>query len=127
MRAIALLLLAACGGQPLLANAPHPNNASVAGLAAGAAAAITLASPGYSPVKPEKKVPDQPIEVHEQVTPDVLDRLDHNDDAGVANGSTGNTPAPAPMAKPKNKSAKPPHVPLPSEAIKQTDDAGAQP
>jgi hypothetical protein len=123
MRAIALLVVAACGGQPLLANAPHPNNAAVAGIAAGAAAAITLASPGYSPVKPEKKVPDQPIEVHEQVTPDVLDRLDHTDASGVANGSTGAAPAPPPATKPKSKSTKPPHVPLPSEAIKSDDNA----
>jgi hypothetical protein len=123
MRAIALLVVAACGGQPLLANAPHPNNAAVAGIAAGAAAAITLASPGYSPVKPERKVPDQPIEVHEQVTPDVLDRLDHNDTSGVANGSTSTDPTPVPASKPKGKSAKPPHVPLPSEAIKTDDNA----
>jgi hypothetical protein len=130
MRSIALLILGACAGQqPLLANAPHPSSAAMAGGFAAAAAAITLASPGYSVVKPEQKAPAQPIDVHEQVTPDVLDRLDHNDPSGVANGTTGAASATgesdgakkaAPAAK--KRSGPPPRVPLPSDAIHPTDD-----
>jgi hypothetical protein len=118
------LLIGACGGPPLLANAPRLNTSAVAGGAAAAAAAITLASPGYGAAKPEK-APPTPMEVHEQVTPDVLDRLDHNDQAGVANGSTEDSSAAPPPSKPSKAQKRKgplPHIPLPSEAIRPTDD-----
>ena len=79
MRTVALLLLAGCGGSPALANAPHPPAAAVAGVAAAAAAAITLADPNAATRKPEKKQDDdkRPVDVKENVPPDVFDRLDH--------------------------------------------------
>ncbi len=76
---VALALLAGCGGSPLLANAPHPNNAAVAGVAAAAAAAMTLADPNGTTFKRETLTPDQQKEVdsHATVPTDVLDRLDN--------------------------------------------------
>lgn len=79
MRAIALVLLAACGAQPnqpVLANVPKPNTAGIAGGAAAAAAAITLASPDSH--TPEKKQDEEkkPIKVKEHVPAATLDRLD---------------------------------------------------
>lgn len=81
VRALAFVLLAACGAQPnqpVLANAPRPNPAAVAGGAAAAAAAITLADPDAASRKPEKKqdAEKKPIEVKENVPAAVLDRLD---------------------------------------------------
>lgn len=82
VKAIALLLVASgCGAapnQPLLANAPRPNQAAVAGIAAGAAAAITLADPNAASRRPEKKQDTnmKPMTVKESVPGDVLDRLD---------------------------------------------------
>jgi hypothetical protein len=83
MRIIAILaLLAGCGAQPnqpVLANAPRPNPAAVAGGAAAAAAAITLASPDSH--NPEKKQDQEkkPQKVKENVPAGVLDRLDKQD------------------------------------------------
>jgi hypothetical protein len=79
MRAVAFLLLAACGAQPnqpALANVPKPNTGAVAGGAAAAAAAITLASPDSH--NPEKKQDQEkkPMKVKENVPSGVLDRLD---------------------------------------------------
>jgi hypothetical protein len=71
--------MAACGGAPVLANAPRPNPAFVAGGAAAAAAAMTLADPDAASRKPEKKdahKSDRPSDVKETVPSDVLDRLD---------------------------------------------------
>ncbi len=81
MRAIGFVLLVGCGAQPnqpVLANAPRPNQAAVAGGAAAAAAAITLASPDSA--NPEKKKQDEqkkPIKVKEHVPAATLDRLDN--------------------------------------------------
>ena len=82
MRWVAFVILAACGEpqHPALANAPHPDPAAVAGVAAGAAAAMTLADPNAATRgKPEKSGPEkekQPVEVKEQVPAAVLDHLD---------------------------------------------------
>jgi hypothetical protein len=116
MKSVALVLaLAACGGgqQPMLANAPHPNNAAMAGGAAAAAAAITLASPDSATQKPEKSKPEntQGVEVKENVPPDVLDRLDH-----PANGSGAGSNAATPATK---KKGPPPKLPSPKEAAEQ--------
>ena len=80
MRTVALLLLAGCGGSPALANAPHPPAAAVAGVAAAAAAAITLADPNAgeraSPRR-SREEDKRPVDVKQNVPPDVFDRLDH--------------------------------------------------
>ena len=82
VKAIVLLLVATgCGAapnQPVLANAPRPNQAAVAGVAAGAAAAITLADPDAASRRTEKKQDTnmKPMTVKESVPGDVLDRLD---------------------------------------------------
>ena len=84
MKRIALVLaLVACGGGTVLQNAPRPNPAAVAGVAAAAAALLTAADPNAATRKPEKKdqTPGQPVEVKETVPPDVLDRLDHTGSA----------------------------------------------
>ncbi len=123
MRVVAFLLLAACGAepkQPMLANAPHPDPAAVAAGAAAAAAAITLVDPNAATRgKPEKGSADvekQPVEVKQNVPPDVLDRLDHPGSGSAAPA----TPEPKPATKTKRKGP-PPHIPLPSEAIKPAD------
>jgi hypothetical protein len=97
---LAMIVLAGCGGAPLLANAPHPNNAAVAGVAAAAAAAMTIADPNGTTFKRETLTPDQQKEVdsHATVPTDVLDRLD--------------TPA-KPGVKPKQ--ATPPSAPDPDD------------
>src|SRR5512146_477767 len=118
MRWVALLLAAAlagstgCGGQPMLANAPHPNNAAMAGGAAAAAAALTLVDPDAATRKPEKKQEEekQPVDVKETVPSDVFDRADHPAD-GAGSGSAA---AKAPKKKP---SGPPPKLPSPRDAV----------
>jgi hypothetical protein len=91
MRALAsmLIALAACGGPPLLQNAPRPNPAVVAGAAAAIAGAATLADPQGAAKRQEVKDQREPdnrgVDVHETVSADALDRLDHPPqlDAGV--------------------------------------------
>ena len=110
MRAIAFVLLAACGAQPnqpVLANAPRPNPAAVAGGAAAAAAAITLASPDSH--NPEKKQDQdkKPIKVKENVPAGVLDRLDNATPAsGPAQPAAG-----AKAAEPAKPGARPAEQP----------------
>lgn len=87
-----VLLLAGCGAspnQPMLANAPRPNQAAVAGVAAGAAAAITLADPDAASRRPEKKQDTnmKPMKVTENVSGDVLDRLDKGGTEASTNAS----------------------------------------
>jgi len=102
MRAIVFVLLAACGAQPnqpILANAPRPNPAAVAGGAAAAAAALTLASPDSH--QPEKKQVQEKkaVKVKESVPAGVLDRLDSAGSASSDASTTGNAktePAGAP-------------------------------
>jgi hypothetical protein len=113
MREIALaLVLASCGG-PVLANAPRPPTAAVAGGAAGVAAVLTAIDPNAATRKPEKKVdgPGQPVEVKETVPSDVLDRLDQR--------GSGAQPEPSPSAKTTKKKRPGPgaHVPTPREAV----------
>jgi hypothetical protein len=119
---IALAVIAACGAepkQPFLANAPHPETAAVAGAAAGVAAAAVLADPNAStrgkPEKQKEETDKQPIDVKEHVTGDVLDRAD------VQKQPKKEEPVAKPAAAPKRKGPLP-KLPLPSEAIKQTDD-----
>ncbi len=83
MKAIAFVLLAACGAspnQPVLANAPRPDPGAVAGIAAAAAAAVTLAAPDAAR-KPEKNEDSEKkaIKVKESVPSSVLDRLDKSE------------------------------------------------
>ncbi|HEY5928514.1 MAG TPA: hypothetical protein VIV11_42800 [Kofleriaceae bacterium] len=115
MRAIAFVLLAACGAQPnqpVLANAPRPNPAAVAGGAAAAAAAITLASPDSH--NPEKKQDQdkKPIKVKENVPAGVLDRLDNATPAsGPAQPASAGTKPAKPAEQPagvKPAESKPP-------------------
>lgn len=75
----ALVLVAACGA-PVARNVPAPNKAAAAGIAAGAAAAITLADPkAAAAVAESAKEPDEkkPQRSGGTVPADVLDRLDH--------------------------------------------------
>ena len=115
MRVILFVVLVACGGpqEPVLAHAPHPDNAAVAGGAAAAAAAMTLADPDANTRgKPEKREPPpekQPIDVKEQVPASVLDNLDHK----KGSGATPVQPAAAPAKKEKGP---PPKIPTPKDA-----------
>jgi hypothetical protein len=98
MTAIALVVVAGCGAapnQPVLANAPRPNPAAVAGVAAGAAAALTLADPDAATRGPEKKqdVPKKEIQVKENVPADVLDRMDANAATNASADATDQTGA----------------------------------
>ena len=87
MRAWLALLIIGCGAgcgaapnQPVLANVPHPNTGAAAGIAAGAAAAITLADPDAATRGPEKKKESTDMKgqkVKDNVPADVLDRADH--------------------------------------------------
>jgi hypothetical protein len=111
MRTVALVVMvAACGEpqKPILANAPHPDNAAVAGGAAAAAAAITIADPNAAtrgkPEKP-KEEEKQPVEVKEHVPKDVFDRLDKPKSNPAAKPTTA-TPAPKKGPLPKLPSPK---------------------
>jgi hypothetical protein len=108
-----LLALAACGGAPLLANAPHPNNGAVAGVAAAAAAAVTLASPGSANQKPEQKIDEntRPQTVTESVPSAVFDRLD----------AQGSAAAPPPAAASPARTSPPVKLPSPKEAVDRDD------
>jgi hypothetical protein len=113
MRAIAFALVvlvsgvvAGCGAQPnqpALANVPKPNTAAAAGVAAGAAAAITLASPDSH--NPEKKqdTEKKPIKVKENVPAGVLDRADASkSDPAAAQSSAKPSGAKTEPATPAN-------------------------
>ena len=69
------LALGGCG-EPILKNAPAPNPAAVAGIAAAAAAAITLAQPDKKPEAKKADPDDRGVEVKETVPGDVFDRLE---------------------------------------------------
>lgn len=89
-----LVALAACGG-PVLQNAPRPNPAAVAGIAAATAAAITLAAPDATARNAENVQRSGQIDrdvqagSHETAPVEVLDRLDAQQPAP--------TPPPAPI------------------------------
>ncbi|MBL8622833.1 MAG: hypothetical protein JNK64_16070 [Myxococcales bacterium] len=85
MRITSLLLVVALAGgcsEPILKNAPHPPSSHVAGVAAAAATAVTLANPDAAAHKSEEAQragapPPRTTAVHETIPADVLDRLDH--------------------------------------------------
>lgn len=109
-------MLCACG-EPVLRNAPKPNPAAVAGVAAATAAAITLASPQTAAANQEKKNQGEPndraIEVKQTVPSDVLDRVDSPpSDAGIDGGS-----AVAPAARGSAAPAAVPTLPPPERAL----------
>ncbi|MGE5184104.1 MAG: hypothetical protein ACM31C_18670 [Acidobacteriota bacterium] len=127
MRVVAILIVCACGAapkQPFLANAPHPDNAALAGGAAAAAAAMTLADPNAATRgKPEKLKVDedkQPIEVKEHVPESAFDHLDQKQGSGSAVAPSVKATAPAKTrSTPKGP---PPKIPLPSEAARSVND-----
>ncbi len=82
-RAFVYCVLAACGGGPALQNVPRPNPAVVAGIAAGAAAAATIANPSAAgKIKEQEKLSEKrPVKVKETIPGDVLDRMDRGEDA----------------------------------------------
>jgi hypothetical protein len=83
--ALLAVVLAACGG-PALQNAPHPNNAAMAGGFAALAGAATLASPHDAAKKAEgeKGVPAEakPQKVKEHVPASAFDHLDEQEAKG---------------------------------------------
>jgi hypothetical protein len=84
-RTVWTVALAGCGG-PVLQNAPRPDPAHVAAVAAGTAAALTLADPDGAARKKEKNRPQDEVREREKkktehVPHDVLDRLDQADAA----------------------------------------------
>ncbi len=99
--AVVLATVCACGGPPVLSRLPQPNPAVVAGIAAAAAGAATIADPqGAARRQDEKdaaKVRDmRGIPHRESIPPDVFDRLDEAEQQGDAVGSAPATPAAAP-------------------------------
>lgn len=106
---LAVALLGACGGPPLLQNVPRPNTAAVAGIAAGTAAALTLANPQGAAAAQEARKPNkelQPNRSEANVPSDVLDRLDEKQkqkpaavDPAAAEGAAPTTVAVPPNAK----------------------------
>ena len=122
MRVLLLLVVAACNEpqKPFLANAPHPDNAAIAGGAAAAAAAITLADPDAATRgKPEKPKEEEkaPVEVKENVPKAVFDRLD--DKKGAKDSAQSATPA----AATSKKKGPLPKLPSPKEAA-ETEETG---
>ena len=99
------MLFAACGA-PVARNVPAPNKAAAAGIAAGAAAALTLADPKAAAANVESgKVPDEkkPQKSQGTVPADVLDRLDAKKAShSRAPGASDPAPAPAPESEPEN-------------------------
>jgi hypothetical protein len=95
-----LILLAGCGGSPVLSGLPRPNKTAAAGIALGAAAAATAIDPqGGQRIKEageEKEAQKRPIEVKETIPPDLLDKIDQaNTDAdgdADANANAGGAP-----------------------------------
>jgi hypothetical protein len=108
-RTVWTLALAGCGG-PVLQNAPRPNPSHVAAVAAGTAAALTLADPDGHARKMEKDRPKNEARERERkktehVPHDVLDRLDQADAARKARSGSGVTedpgrPAPLGVGEP---------------------------
>jgi len=81
MRSLALMLVAsfaaACGGGPILQNAPRPDQGVLAAIAAGAAGAATIANPAAAGRPKEKENVAAKKTVKTTSMPsDVLDRLD---------------------------------------------------
>lgn len=88
-----ITLVVGCGA-PVARNLPAPNKAAAAGVAAGAAAALTLADPKAAAQTAESaKVSDEkkPQKSGGTVPPDVFDRLD---------AQKANAPGAAPRSEP---------------------------
>jgi hypothetical protein len=98
----ALAVATGCNKGPVLQNAPKPNPTAVAGVAAGVAAAATIADP-HAAQKAEAREAEAREEAaadartHRQPTMpgDVLDRLDHPPPAPVDAGVDGGRDAAA--------------------------------
>jgi len=122
---VATALITGCGSdqKPILANVPQPPAGAVAGVAAAAAAAITLANPNAATPEKRDDQPKQEVEVKEHVTGDVLDRLDQS-----SSGSGSASPDTAPTARPAaKKKGKAPKIPSPAAAAQQLGPANDQP
>src|SRR3569623_342652 len=132
--ALVFPLVAACGSQPdkpMLANAPRPDHAAVAGVAAAAAAAVKLANPNaaQTPEKRDEFENKQPVEVKEHVTGDVLDHLEQQAGAGSTGteaGSAAVTAKPAAARPAKKTSGKAPKIPSPQDAAATVGPANDQ-
>jgi hypothetical protein len=97
----------------------------VAGVAAAAAAAVTLADPNAASRRPEKKVDEnkREVDVKENVNEGVLDRLDEKsapatDGAAQPANATPDAKKDPKKAKPDPKK-KPPKIPTPEDLAKQ--------
>ena len=118
-----ILLGAACGSEsPMLGGVPHPDNGVMAGGAAAAAAALTLADPHAADRKPEQRAEQEkkPVDVKEEVPASVFDHLDGSG-SGTGSGhevarphagagSAATTPPPA-------TTKKLPVIPSPHDAV----------
>jgi hypothetical protein len=94
--AMVVAALGACGG-PVLQNVPKPDPAIVAGLAAGAAGAATLANPDAAARIQEAKKPERdprPVATKETVPSGVLDRLDEKQAKKPADGADADAAPP---------------------------------
>jgi hypothetical protein len=104
---LVVALVGACGGPPLLQNVPRPNTAAVAGIAAGTAAALTLANPQGAAAAQEARKPNKELQAKRtdaDVPSDVLDRLDEKQKQKPVAGD----PAPAAEAAAPTTIAVPP-------------------
>ncbi len=93
------MMFAAACGPPVARNVPQPNTGAAAGIAAGAAAAITLADPDGAAKRQESKKQEEdkrPQKVKATVPADVFDRLD----ARAAQPPSSQEPAAAPGSIP---------------------------
>jgi hypothetical protein len=73
------LIAVACGGSPVLSGLPRPNPAVVAGVAAAAATAMTVADPNFAARRTEqgKRAADEGDDHPRETVPlEVLDRAD---------------------------------------------------
>lgn len=102
VRWVLFLSLWSCG-EPILRNAPRPPTAAAAGVAAGAAAAITLADPNAAAKHAEAaKTSDEkkPVKTGPSVPADVLDRLDEKGSAAAQPTTEPAKPSTRPAVKP---------------------------
>lgn len=88
-----MVALAGCGG-PVLQNAPRPDPAHVAAVAAGTAAALTLADPDGADRRKEANRSHDAVREREKkevvrVPSDVLDRLDQAEAAKKRGAAVG--------------------------------------
>jgi hypothetical protein len=116
-----MVFVAACGGPqgPALQNAPKVDPAPIAGVVAGAAAAMTLADPNAAtrgkPEQAQQKEEPKPIDVKERVPESAFDHLEHKNDANAA----------TPAAATKRKGPLP-KLPSPKEAAEKEETAKQQ-